>query len=861
MRQLLKIFFVFLIFCNSTAKAQLDLEHWFPPLYKSGPNTFDNNIRDMYLYLSTEKTTPFIVKIFNNNQVIGTVTLSKSSPVKYEIQNMDSMLSTSPLNTMKPSNMGLHVTGEKSFYASLRINGSSSDVMASKGKSGLGTEFFTGMEQVILYGYDRGRMNYQISVMATKDNTHVKLSNFADGIIFIDGSKPKELNFTLNKGESYMIVQQKSDVNPQMQFDDYEPDLIGAKVTSDQPIIVNSGNISSHYFGDGPPFPAMGPVPDPFNGGADFTVDQDLPTSKIGKEYFLITGMTPARYNDNNPKAILATERALIIATKNNTKIYFNDESSPTKTLNAGEHFFTLPYTPPKYILGNLPKFTNSAGREISTSGMYIHTSDPVYIYQLIGGFWDRSAQDKTFYATGMLFSYPIDKNYLSDPRQKLENLVQIPDVDKINNTGYETKISVKAPTNANVKFNGLTPPKSPMIGKEGWSYFSASLLGGTVNVTSDLGINVDVVGGRKFTGFGSSYTGFSNDPFILVNGSCIQEEVLLSLNNIDFEGFQWQLNGVDIPGANSPSYIPLIAGSYTCVLSYSGFTFTTDPVIIKDCPYVLTTNDLGSLCPNFPIIPKFSPPNENLVFTKIEILTQPNYGTAVIDNNQIKITNNVGFTGNDRFVYKMTAANGFYEVVKVNFSVFAGPIGDVKSEILNESFEEPNYIYDLNSAINNTNGETFHFYLTQSDAENEINEIYTTLVFKTENPTEVFVKIISANGCILIKKVILLKRPPENVDEIKLPNVFTPNNDGFNDVWDYSLLKETQNLKLMIFDRFGEKVYERKSDSDDYFWDGKNEIQRPLPIGTYWVTYSYNVKNSPETISKSMWILLKNRN
>ncbi|MGS0748198.1 T9SS type B sorting domain-containing protein [Halpernia sp. GG3] len=263
----------------------------------------------------------------------------------------------------------------------------------------------------------------------------------------------------------------------------------------------------------------------------------------------------------------------------------------------------------------------------------------------------------------------------------------------------------------------------------------------------------------------------------------------------------------------------------------------------------------------NFTVTSKFSSPNETLDFNKLEILTQPNYGAAVIDNNVIKVTNNVGFTGNDRLVYKITDANGFYEVVKVNFSVFATPIADVKSEILNYSFIDPNYIYNLNLAINKANGEEFHFYLTQSEAEKQANEIFAVLAFSTDNPTEVFVRISTINGCFVIKNIKLLKRPPEILAEVQLPNVFTPNNDGFNDVWDYSLLKDYSNLKLAIFDRFGKKVYERTTDSADYFWDGKNAIKGPLPIGTYWVLYSYSLKNSAETLQKSMWVFLKNRN
>ncbi|MBC7556103.1 MAG: gliding motility-associated C-terminal domain-containing protein, partial [Chryseobacterium sp.] len=106
-----------------------------------------------------------------------------------------------------------------------------------------------------------------------------------------------------------------------------------------------------------------------------------------------------------------------------------------------------------------------------------------------------------------------------------------------------------------------------------------------------------------------------------------------------------------------------------------------------------------------------------------------------------------------------------------------------------------------------------------------------------------------------------LLKKPPLPVIEVTLPNVFTPNGDGINDVWDYSLLQDSSNLKLSIFNRFGKKVYERLSDMKDYFWDGKNEINLPLPTGTYWVMYSYNLKNSSEIVSKSMWLVLQNRN
>ncbi len=64
--------------------------------------------------------------------------------------------------------------------------------------------------------------------------------------------------------------------------------------------------------------------------------------------------------------------------------------------------------------------------------------------------------------------------------------------------------------------------------------------------------------------------------------------------------------------------------------------------------------------------------------------------------------------------------------------------------------------------------------------------------------------------------------------------------------------LKDFSNLKLAIFNRYGKKFCERLGDSEGYFWDGKNEIQCPLPTSTY-CFFLYNLKNSTEMISKSM--------
>lgn len=124
--------------------AQLDLEHWFPPYYRGE----DIVMEETYLYISTDRSNPFHVNIYNNNTLIDQVIVSKDNPVSYFI-NDDSMIDTGVVRrTMTPVEMGFHLSGQYSFFASLRIAGCSaragciSEIFASKGKSALGKEFF-----------------------------------------------------------------------------------------------------------------------------------------------------------------------------------------------------------------------------------------------------------------------------------------------------------------------------------------------------------------------------------------------------------------------------------------------------------------------------------------------------------------------------------------------------------------------------------------------------------------------------------------------------------------------------------------------------------------------------------------------
>ncbi len=58
----------------------------------------------------------------------------------------------------------------------------------------------------------------------------------------------------------------------------------------------------------------------------------------------------------------------------------------------------------------------------------------------------------------------------------------------------------------------------------------------------------------------------------------------------------------------------------------------------------------------------------------------------------------------------------------------------------------------------------------------------------------------------------------------IRIPNVFTPNGDGYNDTFEVEKVDEYKNVVMVIYNRWGKKVYESNHyENEDQWWDGGN--------------------------------------
>jgi gliding motility-associated-like protein len=68
----------------------------------------------------------------------------------------------------------------------------------------------------------------------------------------------------------------------------------------------------------------------------------------------------------------------------------------------------------------------------------------------------------------------------------------------------------------------------------------------------------------------------------------------------------------------------------------------------------------------------------------------------------------------------------------------------------------------------------------------------------------------------------------------IKVPNIFTPNGDGVNDVFFLQEAKNLVEINAKITDRWGRVVYEIKSDKGQIAWDGRNMLGEEADEGVY---------------------------
>ena len=80
----------------------------------------------------------------------------------------------------------------------------------------------------------------------------------------------------------------------------------------------------------------------------------------------------------------------------------------------------------------------------------------------------------------------------------------------------------------------------------------------------------------------------------------------------------------------------------------------------------------------------------------------------------------------------------------------------------------------------------------------------------------------------------IILKDPTDCLDAIQMPTGITPNGDGKNDIFFVQGLGDYYENTILIYNRWGNKVFEQSPYQNN--WQGTNQNGGLLPEGTYFV-------------------------
>lgn len=944
MKKILLSLLLILLSVN-TIFAQRDTDHWIAPFYESTSYTGRS------LYLSTDSVQPFDVTIYSNNVALGTVAISKGNPQTFVVQ-AGNIAASNPGEAFTVINKGLYLKGEKPFYCTLRLasNTTHAEIVTSKGKAGIGKEFYVANTPSI---FSTTGNNFTAGVLATEDNTTVTVTwSATSNIGFIGGNPTTNTHtFTLNKGQSFIFAGSGSPAANMGTF-------IGAKVVSDKPITLTNGNMNGN-------FGLIGG-----SDGSDSILDQSVPVERLGNTFAMV------RTRSN----VADIEGGIIIATENNTDVYLNGSTTPAATLDSGEWY---------RISGS--DYIVQGGTH---ANMFISTTKNVYLYQLVSVNGSNATCG---------FNYIPPLNCFL-PR-KIDEIGRVNEMPtgvggaSVTPNGTNVKLNILTEVGSVVTVNNIAPTAAqgpfPVTGNTNWVTYSLENVVGNLTIVSNKAVTAGINGGFSTSGYGGYFAGFSSIPLISKQtGDCIPG-LILEVDD-SYDTYQWFRNDVAIPGANTNSYTPTVSGNYTVRITVGSCPPAITPVY-KVFTCLQETTQTQTVCEGYlNIVPQFTSSNQNFVPGTVQIITPPANGTAIVNatTGVIGYTPNFNYVGPDTIVYKFCGDDPEFvdcEQITLNLTVSESPV--VNDATLRTCFLPDNVatgLFDLTTAnVTVEPGVIRQYYPSPTDANNGTNEITNPDNYIAPNGV-IYIKVSNANGCYRIAEVTLVVFPPvqstvlvdkiiciedkatldagpgfdeynwstgattqvvtdlsvgtywvdlrtgecttrqtvkvyaseqpvvsnieisnnditvhvlsgtapykyslDNINwqdsniftdltrgdikvyvkdsydctpieiEITIPNiinVITPNNDGVNDVLDYSALANKPNLVFGIFDRYGNRIHQGNKDNG-YTWDGTTNGNKKVSTGNYWFNISWNENNKNKTAIKySGWILLKNR-
>jgi gliding motility-associated-like protein len=761
-----------------TAWGQLDSIHWLPPIHAR------SEFGPQYVYLSTPEVDPFVVTIRRGNgQFLANISISNSQPAVYSLGNTNNTAVLVPEDSLLVvlRSRGLILEAPKQFYANFRSKSNSeyqAGDLTCKGRPALGLEFRIGhLFQSTTQSNNGSRSNF-VGVLATEDSTVVTLSQFTPGTDIRRGDGTELTNtgpvsMTLNAGESVVFahyVTGNASAQP-------PNGLLGSLLSATRPVAVNCGSWTG--------------APEDYNN--DIGIDQIAPFEEMGREYILCKG---------NGANILETP--IVIAHVNGTQVFVNGNATPVATLNAGQ-----------YVKLQTAQYS-------AVGNMYIETTEPVFVYQIIGGV---PTGDDIARTGGLCFVPPISCAIPS----AVDNIFQ---PNQIGNLAYDGGLMIVAMRDSTVtlRVDGVvvplgtpeTIPGNPdFVTYRRLTLFSANNPPTVASVVANGAIQVALFGRNGAAGFGAFYSGFSknNKPnlsLIKLQSDGVCPDTLLATGR--FDGIQWYYRDSLLTFGPDSTFIAYAPGEYIA-RAYLGVCRRTD--------FVQDTISLDFVSPEFPYTVEqpscFGFSDGRIAFG------EPAGG---LPPYEYSIDQGFSFSQNPNF-----------GVVRAgDYALIARDVTGCYNRPLDISIGQPDSIVvearivRIDEPVKPGEGVTVEAFPSRAvvsaswvpnDGGPCDDDCLRYEVFPQET-TWYTVTVLDSMGCPATDRVQVVVEP-----NVYAPNVFNPQSGQGNDRFTLFSRAPLPIKSLRVYDRWGELVFERQNTQTNDLsmgWDGTHQGQALAP-------------------------------
>jgi gliding motility-associated-like protein len=316
--------------------------------------------------------------------------------------------------------------------------------------------------------------------------------------------------------------------------------------------------------------------------------------------------------------------------------------------------------------------------------------------------------------------------------------------------------------------------------------------------------------------------------------------------------GFLWEGPSPQVPKSNSSSYVAFEIGVYTLTAKdmNNGCTSQTTTVVLDNrvypvfSPAATATLDCGAASAK--IFPVITSATTGLAYT---------WTNAIVPTPTVSGANTATLSTNLPGKYYVIVTNTVNQCTSVDSIVVVKGSLTTSIEAGPTQGYAPLTVSLTNNSTSSTGNSSITTVWTFGNGTSSVTPSASIIPVTVYNQPGTYTVMawVSKGVCIdSVSKVVMVEFP----SALTIPNIFTPNNDGVNDLY---FLKGASlaEVNMTIYDRWGHLVYQLTSDGN-VAWDGKNQLGQDCAQGTYFFILTAKGKDGKDYNEKGNITLLR---